>query len=42
MNKDSSPTTNACDDFSINVPTPNILLSFSIESSNPTTSTTHA
>jgi hypothetical protein len=34
LNKDNSPTTSACDDFSINVPTPNILLSSSIESPN--------
>jgi hypothetical protein len=37
LNKDNSPATSACDDFSINVPTPNILLSFSMESLNPAT-----
>jgi hypothetical protein len=37
MNKDNSPTTSACDDFSINEPTPNILLFSSIKLSNPTT-----
>ncbi len=45
MNKDNSPTTSSHDDFSIDAPTPNILLSSSIESPNlaidPTTSITH-
>jgi hypothetical protein len=36
MNKDTSPTTSACDDFSINEPTPNILLFSSIKLPNPT------
>jgi hypothetical protein len=35
LNKDSSPTTNARDDFSIDAPTLNILLFSSIESPNP-------
>ncbi len=42
LNKDNFPTTSAHDDSSINAPTPNTLLSFSIESPNlaiyPTTS----
>jgi hypothetical protein len=46
MNMDNSPTTSARDDSSINAPTPNILLSFSIQSPNlatyPTSSTAHA
>jgi hypothetical protein len=42
MNKDNFPTTSPHDDFSIDAPTPNILLSSSIKSPNlainPTTS----